>query len=190
MTNKLTGNGRPSMHLKGEVGQYYEDMLTGDLYECRVASEFSKTNGRPFGGYVWELRAKGEDIREIYGSAHNANGGLTTALFTFELDSTGTAFEATCPLSFDEMATLIKSGEPVHSKLDMRAMGNPFVTGSFSHGLGRDNQVESIIVYSYTPTRVEICAFRKDGTARIYTSEYNDIQKVPVIDGTITWGVT
>ena len=77
MTNKLTGNGRPSMHLKGEVGQYYEDLLTGDLYECRVASEFSKTNGRPFGGYVWELRAKGEDVREIYGGSGSSQKKLS-----------------------------------------------------------------------------------------------------------------
>ena len=66
--NKLTGHGRPTPHTVGEVGQYYEDIATGDLYECRIAQEFSPTHGWPVGGFVWELRATGEDVREIYGS--------------------------------------------------------------------------------------------------------------------------
>lgn len=70
--NKLTGHGVPSKRLVGEVGQYYEDLDTGDLYECRVASEHSKLHGPIMGGYVWELRAKGEDVKELYGSG----GGL------------------------------------------------------------------------------------------------------------------
>lgn len=71
--NKLTGHGRPHNRLIGEVGQHYEDLNTGDLYECRVASQWSPTHGWPVGGYVWERRAKGEDIREIYGGSGGSN---------------------------------------------------------------------------------------------------------------------
>lgn len=66
--NKLTGHGHPNPRLVGEVGQHYEDLDTGDIYECRVASKYSPTHGWPVGGYVWERRAKGEDMREIYSS--------------------------------------------------------------------------------------------------------------------------
>lgn len=61
---RLTGNGSPTSHLPGEVGQHYEDLLTGDIYECRIASKYSPLHGAPIGGYVWELRAKGEDIQD------------------------------------------------------------------------------------------------------------------------------
>ena len=65
---KLTGYGIPHNHLEGQVGQQYEDLNTGNLYECRVANKFSATHGAPVGGYVWVLRATGEDISELYGS--------------------------------------------------------------------------------------------------------------------------
>jgi hypothetical protein len=61
---KLTGHGRPSSHLIGEVNQHYEDLDTGDIYECRVASQYSPLHGAPVGGYQWELRFKGEDIQD------------------------------------------------------------------------------------------------------------------------------
>lgn len=61
---KLTGNGRPTMNTPGEVGQYYEDLNTGDIYECRRSSKYSPTHGAPVGGYWWELRVSGEDIKE------------------------------------------------------------------------------------------------------------------------------
>lgn len=60
----LEGNGRPSAHLVGEVGQYYKDFETGDIYECRSANKFSPLHGAPVGGYVWELRVKGEDVTD------------------------------------------------------------------------------------------------------------------------------
>lgn len=106
MTNKLTGNGRPSMHLKGEVGQYYEDMLTGDLYECRVASEFSKTNGRPFGGYVWELRAKGEDVEEIYRSQAK-NGVMYPVKLSYDIRSKKYSVDKT----YDELKQAVRDGK-------------------------------------------------------------------------------
>lgn len=81
---KLTGHGYPHPRMVGEVGQHYEDLDTGDLYECRVASEYSPIHGWPVGGYVWERRAKGEDIREIYGSSggsgDSSNNGPGTML--------------------------------------------------------------------------------------------------------------
>lgn len=88
--DKLTGHGRPSPKFAGEVGQHYEDLDTGDIYECRIASEHSPTHGWPVGGYVWERRAKGEDIREIYGSG--GSGGMsveTVRLFKDMANSTG-----------------------------------------------------------------------------------------------------
>lgn len=72
---KLTGHGYPHSHFVGAVGQHYEDLDTGDLYECRIASKYSPTHGWPVGGYVWELRAKGEDIRELYGAGGSGSGG-------------------------------------------------------------------------------------------------------------------
>lgn len=74
---KLTGYGHPHNRLVGEVGQHYEDLNTGDLYECRIASEYSRIHGWPVGGYVWELRAKGEDIRELFGSGDGSQGGIS-----------------------------------------------------------------------------------------------------------------
>lgn len=71
---KLTGYGAPHNHLVGEVGQHYEDLNTGDIYECRIAQKYSPTHGWPVGGYVWELRARGEDIKEIYGSGGQSAG--------------------------------------------------------------------------------------------------------------------
>lgn len=71
--DRITGNGRPTKHTKGEVGQWYEDLETGDIWECRIAHEYSAIHGYPVGGYVWELRATGEDIREIYGGVSSWN---------------------------------------------------------------------------------------------------------------------
>lgn len=71
---KLTGHGIPSAHLVGEVGQHYEDLDTGDLYECRIAEQYSPTHGWPVGGYVWEKRATGEDIQELFGSGGGSGG--------------------------------------------------------------------------------------------------------------------
>ena len=73
---KLQGKGRPSNHLAGQVGQWYEDTNTGDIYECRIANEYSTLHGAPVGGYVWERRARGEDIRELYGSG--SSSGVTS----------------------------------------------------------------------------------------------------------------
>lgn len=75
---KLTGHGIPSAHLVGEVGQHYEDLNTGDLYECRIAEKYSPTHGWPVGGYVWEKRATGEDIQELFGSGGGSGGGVTS----------------------------------------------------------------------------------------------------------------
>lgn len=75
---KLTGHGIPSAHLVGEVGQHYEDLDTGDLYECRIAEQYSPTHGWPVGGYVWEKRATGEDIQELFGSGGGSGGGSAT----------------------------------------------------------------------------------------------------------------
>lgn len=71
---KLTGKGRPTMNTPGEVGQYYEDLNTGDIYECRRSSKYSPTHHAPVGGYWWELRAKGENIRE-HGDIFGGSGG-------------------------------------------------------------------------------------------------------------------
>lgn len=72
---KLTGHGRPAPKFHGEVGQHYEDLDTGDIWECRIAGKYSPTHGWPVGGYVWERRAKGEDIQEIYGSGGSGGSG-------------------------------------------------------------------------------------------------------------------
>lgn len=62
--DKLTGHGRPHAHFAGEVGQHYEDLDTGDIYECRIAQQYSPTHGWPVGGYVWERRINGEKVRD------------------------------------------------------------------------------------------------------------------------------
>lgn len=81
--DKLTGHGHPSNHFPGEVGQHYEDLDTGDIYECRIASKYSPTHGWPVGGYLWELRAKGEDIQDglLGGSSVTSWNDLTDKPF-------------------------------------------------------------------------------------------------------------
>lgn len=61
---RLTGNGAPTRMTKGVVGQHYEDLNTGNIYECLVASEQSKLNGAIGGGYVWKLKYTGDDRRD------------------------------------------------------------------------------------------------------------------------------
>ena len=76
--NKLTGNGRPTVYTHGQLGQYYEDLTTGDIYECRQSSKYSKLHGAPVGGYIWELRASGEDRAEhseFFGGGDGGSGG-------------------------------------------------------------------------------------------------------------------
>lgn len=68
---KIQGHGRPTVYTEGMLGQFYVDLDTGNVYECRRSSKYSPTHGAPVGGYQWELRATGEDIREhmeIHGS--------------------------------------------------------------------------------------------------------------------------
>lgn len=72
--NKLTGNGKPSAYTHGEVGQFYEDITTGDIYECRRSSKYSPTHGAPVGGYWWELRVSGKD-RTDHEEFYGASGG-------------------------------------------------------------------------------------------------------------------
>lgn len=59
---KLTGHGQPHKHLPGEVGQYYEDLNTGDIYECLIAQPYSPTHGWPVGGYIWDKVLDGDDV--------------------------------------------------------------------------------------------------------------------------------
>lgn len=57
----LTGHGRPSKHLRGEVGQLYKNVDNGDLWQCKLANQYSTIHGAPVGGYLWVLHTKGED---------------------------------------------------------------------------------------------------------------------------------
>lgn len=63
--NKITGNGCPAYDLEASVGQFYEDLDTGNVYECQ-----SITNVADTVTYNWVLRAHGEHIddhAEIFG---------------------------------------------------------------------------------------------------------------------------
>lgn len=71
---RLTGKGAPTRMTKGVVGQHYEDLNTGNIYECLVASEQSKLNGVIGGGYVWKLKYTGDDRRDheaIFGAGNS-----------------------------------------------------------------------------------------------------------------------
>lgn len=71
---RLTGKGAPTRMTKGVIGQHYEDLNTGNIYECLVASEQSKLNGAIGGGYVWKLKYTGEDRRDheaIFGAGNS-----------------------------------------------------------------------------------------------------------------------
>ena len=90
--DKLTGHGRPHPRLVGAVGQHYEDVDTGDVYECRLANEYSTIHGAPVGGYVWELRAKGEDVQEFFGAG--GSGGDTLSVIHLDIKNDGISTNA------------------------------------------------------------------------------------------------
>lgn len=107
---KLTGEGRPTPHTPGEVGQFYQDLTTGDIYECRVSSEYSKLHGAPVGGYQWELRATGEDI-EDFDELYNyfVNGDRELILRT----ESGKKLSYSCSEYGDLVIKNVESGDPV-----------------------------------------------------------------------------
>ena len=59
--NRISDYGAPTRNTVGEVGQHYEDLNTGDIYECVISSEHSKLHGDIMGGYIWERKFSGED---------------------------------------------------------------------------------------------------------------------------------
>lgn len=69
----LTGNGYPSKHLKGEVGQHYKDLETGDIFECVSANKHSRINLHQTGGYIWKKVAHGEHV-EVCGGGGSGGG--------------------------------------------------------------------------------------------------------------------
>lgn len=76
---RLTGKGVPTRMTVGVVGQHYEDLNTGNIYECLVASEHSKLNGNIGGGYVWKLKYTGDDRRDheaIFGVGSSGGGNM------------------------------------------------------------------------------------------------------------------
>lgn len=75
---RITGNGAPTRTTVGVVGQHYEDLNTGNIYECLVASEHSKIHGPMMGGYIWKLKVTGEDLEDhaaIFGGGSGGSGG-------------------------------------------------------------------------------------------------------------------
>jgi hypothetical protein len=65
----LTGNGYPSKHLKGEVGQHYRDLETGDIFECVSANKHSRINLHQTGGYIWKKGVHGDHAEAVGGAS-------------------------------------------------------------------------------------------------------------------------
>ena len=123
---KLTGNGRPSNHTVGVVGQHYEDLLTGDIYECRIASQYSKLHGSPVGGYVWEFRAKGEDIADgLYGSG-SGSGSSSSGIHIVKASGATMTHDG----NIEELIAALKRYEPVIVMLDR---GNGMIETMWAH---------------------------------------------------------
>lgn len=100
----LTGTGHPSKRLKGEVGQHYKDLNTGDIYECKVAKEHSPMHGKISGGYIWHKIATGDHVeimdakldKELYDTSYvdtlswdGSTTGRTTYTNSYDLQSGG-----------------------------------------------------------------------------------------------------
>ena len=127
MAVMLHGNGRSTASTVGELGQYYKDDVTGDLYECRVASEYSPLHGSPIPGYRWEKRVTGEDVRE-----HRILDGSVDVLFLYSHEG------MICDKTYDEVAEGFSDMVKLHGFLEI----NQSVTGGMESGL-----MSSIAVY-------------------------------------------
>ena len=184
--DKLTGHGRPSPRTVGEVGQHYEDLDTGDIYECRIAQEHSPTHGWPVGGYVWERRAKGEDIREIYGSGGNA--GHNDPCFTmiiFNIDQSSMA--VTCEHSFDEAFNLVLS-KPVYMSMRMDGVQ---MNGTFMCFAYTNNSVRRIVFANDYNGFISETMFTEDGKVLNVrnSSQFGNIEETD--SGlSVIWGAT
>ena len=85
--NKITGNGCPAYDLEASVGQFYEDLDTGNVYECQ-----SITNVADTVTYNWVLRAHGEHIddhAEIFGGGSSSGGGAFIVKLTWDEEWNG-----------------------------------------------------------------------------------------------------
>lgn len=74
----LTGNGQPPKHLKGQLGQHYKDLKTGDMYELVSANEFSTIHHAPVRGYIWKRVARGDHMEVCAGGSGEGGGGVTS----------------------------------------------------------------------------------------------------------------
>ena len=117
---RITGNGAPTRTTVGVVGQHYEDLNTGNIYECLVASEHSKIHGPMMGGYIWELKASGEDLEDH--AAIFGGGGIGVA-------GTGESSEI-----FNDYVKNIASGKYSHAE----GYSNT-ASGNHSHAEGYSN---------------------------------------------------
>lgn len=97
----LTGNGYPSKHLKGEVGQHYKDLETCDIFECVSANKHSRINLHQTGGYIWKKVARGEHV-EVCGGG--GSGGAFVVNLTEADDGTTIADK-----TFAEIAEAIEN---------------------------------------------------------------------------------
>ena len=101
--NKITGNGCPTYELEASVGQFYEDLDTGNVYECQ-----SITNVADTVTYNWVLRAHGEHIddhAEIFGGGGSAGGGTKGIVFTLDKN-----YNYSCNVSYEEFGELVMAG--------------------------------------------------------------------------------
>lgn len=105
---RLTGNGAPTRMTVGVVGQHYEDLDTGNIYECLVASETSRLHGDIGGGYVWKRHVTGED-RLDHEAIFGGGGVSCVALTAFE----GSSNLVPVGMTFDEALAILKEGRPL-----------------------------------------------------------------------------
>lgn len=161
--NKITGNGRPTVHTHGEVGQYYEDLETGDIYECRRSSEFSPLHGAPVGGYIWELRMRGEDRREhltMLGS-----NALTTAVFRYQFSFDLMGFTYIFSKSYSEIRDIYMNAPDNLRVVYLETPGNSENTHTIIRTIVAET-IEQFRPLSAEANEYMVFTFRKpDGTA-------------------------
>ena len=161
----LHGNGRPTASTVGELGQYYKDDVTGDIYECRVASEYSPLHGAPIPGYRWELRVTGEDSSE-----HDALYHANRVIICFD----GTS--DVCYNTYDEAADSFGSMDKLQGMLTI----NTTISGNPAAGLNSSITVYRIIGMGGSKSSVNFVFIEgitgKRITYRLYSD--NTVEKI------------
>ncbi len=117
----LTGNGHPSRHLVGEVGQHYKNLNNGDIWECISSNENSRVHHQASGGYIWKRIAHGDHMEVCAGGVKMAimrSSKYLDALRGDELPEGDETWEC-LNMTYSEAKAIIASGEVLLFVLQM-----------------------------------------------------------------------